>query len=72
MVGLGAFLRKGVRMKASIKVGDLVISHTKTLARAMVGRPALVIDIIALGNLRLKVGKVEWWDHRLCCEKVSE
>ena len=63
-------------MTEDIKVGDLVISHTKTLARAMVGRPALVIDTsIALRgsqHLRLKVGEVEWWDHSRCCEKVPE
>ena len=63
-------------MTKRFQVGDLVISHTKTLARAMVGRPALVIDTsIALRgsqHLRLKVGEVEWWDHSRWCEKVSE
>ena len=71
-------------MTKRFQVGDLVISHTKTLARAMVGRPALVIDTsIPLADagsihahvrqhLRLKVGEVEWWDHSRWCEKVSE
>ena len=59
-------------MKASIQVGDLVISHTKTLTRAMVGRPALVIAVNDIGHVMLKVGTREWWDHRKDCEKVSE
>jgi hypothetical protein len=63
-------------MTKRFQVGDLVISHTKTLARAMVGRPALVIDtsitIPGHQHLRLKVGEVEWWDHSKDCEKVSE
>ena len=59
-------------MTKRFQVGDLVISHTKTLARAMVGRPALVIDVNVVGDLRLKVGAREWWDNRDDCEKVSE
>jgi len=59
-------------MTKPIQVGDLVISHTKTLARAMVGRPALVIDVNVVGDLRLKVGAREWWDNRDDCEKVRE
>ena len=59
-------------MTKAIQVGDLVISHTKTLARAMVGRPALVIDVNVVGDLRLKVGAHEWWDNRDDCEKVRE
>ena len=61
-------------MTKPIQVGDLVISHTKTLARAMVGRPALVIEVIAeVGDqIRLKVGAREWWDHCDDCEKVRE
>jgi hypothetical protein len=59
-------------MVSIYRVGDLVISHTKTLARAMVGRPALVIAMNDMGNIRLKVGAHEWWDIREDCEKVSE
>ena len=61
-------------MTKPIKVGDLVISHTKTLwqGAAAVGRPALVIAMNDIGNLRLKVGSREWWDHRRDCEKVPE
>ena len=65
-------------MTKRIKVGDLVISRAKNLARwipSMVGRPALVIDT-GIANtvvfLRLKVGEVEWWDEPDDCEKVSE
>ena len=57
-------------MTKRFQVGDLVISHTKTLARAMVGRPALVIAMNYMGNLRLKVGTREWWDDCGDCEKV--
>ena len=59
-------------MTKRFQVGDLVISHTKTLARAMVGRPALVIAMNDMGNIRLKVGVHEWWDHSKWCEKVPE
>ena len=62
-------------MTKRFQVGDLVISHTKTLARAMVGRPALVIETgegLDEQHLRLKVGEVEWWDHSRWCEKVPE
>ena len=59
-------------MTKRIKVGDLVISRTKTLWRVPVGRPALVIAMNDIGNLRLKVGAREWWDHRKDCEKVPE
>ena len=59
-------------MTKRFQVGDLVISHTKTLARAMVGRPALVIAMNDMGNIRLKVGVHEWWDIREDCEKVPE
>ena len=59
-------------MTKRFQVGDLVISHTKTLARAMVGRPALVIDTGVFRLLRLKVGEVEWWEEPDDCEKVSE
>jgi hypothetical protein len=63
-------------MTKPIQVGDLVISHAKTLARAKIGRPALVIDALPVtGNadyIRLKVGTREWWDKREDCEKVSE
>ena len=57
-------------MTAAIKVGDLVISHTKSLWRVPVGRPALVIAMNDMGNIRLKVGAHEWWDIREDCEKV--
>ena len=59
-------------MTKPIQVGDLVISHAKTLARAKIGRPALVIDVNVVGDLRLKVGAREWWDNRDDCEKVSD
>ncbi len=59
-------------MTKRFQVGDLVISHTKTLARAMVGRPALVIAVNDIGHVMLKVGTREWWDHSRWCEKVSE
>jgi len=58
-------------MKATIQVGDLVISHTRwPLPWAMVGRPALVIDVNVVGELRLKVGAREWWTLCDDCEKV--
>ena len=57
-------------MTEDIKVGDLVISHTKSLWRVPVGRPALVIAMNDMGNIRLKVGAHEWWDIREDCEKV--
>jgi len=59
-------------MTAAIKVGDLVISHGTATLWAMVGRPALVIDVNVVGDLRLKVGAREWWDNRDDCEKVRE
>jgi hypothetical protein len=59
-----------------LEVGDLVISHTKTLARAKPGRPALVIatsmNPSGSQQVRLKVGEVEWWDWARRCEKVPE
>jgi len=60
-------------MVSIYRVGDLVISHTKTLARAKPGRPALVIDTSGdpgRQHLRLKVGGVEWWDLARCCKKL--
>ncbi len=67
-------------MTKPIKVGDLVISHGNKLygkdSHPPVGRPALVIDTMIdrarRHLLRLKVGKVEWWDVAKDCEKVSE
>jgi len=61
-------------MTKPIQVGDLVISRGTFTMRAMVGRPALVIEVIAeVGDqIRLKVGAREWWDHCDDCEKVSE
>ena len=63
-------------MTKPIQVGDLVISHTTTLARAKVGRPALVIE--ATESLRphnfvlLRVGDHEWWQSTRFCEKVPD
>jgi len=62
-------------MTKPIQVGDLVISHTKRLRRALVGRPALVIRTAhsdGLYSVRLKVGSHEWWDLPEDCEKVPE
>jgi hypothetical protein len=62
-------------MTKRFQVGDLVISHTKTLTRAMVGRPALVIRTARSDysfSVRLKVGSREWWDKTEDCEKVPE
>ena len=59
-------------MTKPIQVGDLVISRGRTTLWAMVGRPALVIDVNVVGDLRLKVGAREWWDHCDDCEKVRE
>ena len=59
-------------MTKPIQVGDLVISHSKTLFKVPVGRPALVIAVNDIGHVMLKVGTREWWDHRKNCEKVPE
>ena len=68
-------------MTRRFQVGDLVISRAKTHPKAKIGRPALVIGIgkpspfgLPTANrlLRLKVGKVEWWDVAKDCEKVPE
>ncbi len=59
------------------KIGRPVLVNPK----AKIGRPALVIGIgkpspfglpTAGRLLRLKVGKVEWWDVAKDCEKVPE
>ena len=60
-------------MKATIQVGDLVISHLNTLGKGIVGRPALVIDALKRPwsqLLRLKVGDAEWWEKAENCRKV--
>ena len=59
-------------MTKRFQVGDLVISHAKTLWGVPVGKPALVIAVNDIGHVMLKAGTREWGDHIRNCKKVPE